>query len=84
LLDNELTREAVDYMKRAAYTKEELEVYDKWKINIMTERGAIYDARKEGRVEERLEIAKELKTLGISFDQISIATKLSIKEIEKI
>ena len=84
LLDNKLTREAVEYMKRAAYTKEELEAYDKWKIDIMTERSAINDARKEGRVEERLEIAKELKTLGIPFDQISIATKLSVDEIEKI
>ncbi|MCL2652041.1 MAG: Rpn family recombination-promoting nuclease/putative transposase [Candidatus Azobacteroides sp.] len=84
LLDNELTREAVEYMKRAAYTKEELEAYDKWKIDIMTERSAINDARKEGRIEEKLEIAKELKTLGIPFDQISIATKLSIDKIEKI
>ena len=36
------------------------------------------------RYDEKLEIAKELKNLGISFDQISIATKLSIEEIEKI
>jgi predicted transposase/invertase (TIGR01784 family) len=36
------------------------------------------------KTEEKLKIAKELKILGISFDQISIATKLSIKEIEKI
>ncbi|MCL2511167.1 MAG: Rpn family recombination-promoting nuclease/putative transposase [Bacteroidales bacterium] len=51
LLDNELTREAVEYMKQAAYTKEELALYNKWKIDIMTERGAINDARKEGLVE---------------------------------
>jgi predicted transposase YdaD len=37
-----------EYMKRAAYTKEELEAYDKWKIDIMTERSAINDARNEG------------------------------------
>ena len=36
------------------------------------------------KVEKTIEIAKELKTLGIPFDQISIATKLSIEEIEKI
>jgi predicted flap endonuclease-1-like 5' DNA nuclease len=30
------------------------------------------------------EIAKELKNLGIPFDQISAATKLTIEEIEKI
>jgi len=36
------------------------------------------------RDEKTKEIARELKNLGISFDQISIATKLSIGEIEKI
>ena len=38
----------------------------------------------EGKAEGRLEIAKELKVLGISFDQISAATKLSMEEIEKL
>jgi predicted transposase/invertase (TIGR01784 family) len=88
LLENELTREAVEYMKRAAYTKEELETYDKWKIDIMTERSAINDARKEGlaegKTEGKLEIAKKLKTIGMSFDQISEITNLAIEEIEKI
>jgi predicted transposase/invertase (TIGR01784 family) len=51
LLENELTREAVEYTKRAAYTKEELEAYDKWKIDIMTERSIVKDARKEGLAE---------------------------------
>ena len=36
------------------------------------------------RSEARIEVAKELKALGIPFDQISIATKLSIEQIEKI
>ena len=48
LLDNALTREAVGYMERAAYTKEQLAAYDKWKIAAMTERSAINDAKREG------------------------------------
>jgi len=48
LLDNELTREAVGYMEKAAYTKEELATYDKWKIAAMTERSAINDALRKG------------------------------------
>jgi predicted transposase/invertase (TIGR01784 family) len=48
LLDNELTREAVGYMKKAAYSKEQLAAYDKWKIAAMTERSAINDAKREG------------------------------------
>jgi predicted transposase YdaD len=38
----------------------------------------------EGEKLKTIEIAKKLKTLGIPFDQISIATKLSLKEIENI
>ena len=92
LLENEFTREAVEYMKRAAYTKEELEAYDKWKIDILTERSAINDARQEGltegkiegRGERDMEIAKKLKSRGMPFEQISEITDLTIEEIEKI
>jgi len=84
LLDNELTREAVEYMKRATYTKEELEAYDKWKIDIMTERSAINDARKEGRTERDIEISKKLKINGMPLEQISEITGLTKEEIEKI
>ena len=45
---------------------------------------ALHKGKAEGKIEEKLAIAKELKTLGMSFDQISIATKLSIEEIEKL
>ena len=51
LLDNELTREAVGYMERAAYTKAQLLTYDQWKINLLTERGIISDARDKGLAE---------------------------------
>jgi len=48
LLDNELTCEAVGYMERAAYTKEQLDAYDQRKIDAMTERSVLNDAKKEG------------------------------------
>jgi predicted transposase/invertase (TIGR01784 family) len=51
LLENELTCEAVGYMERAAYTKEQLTAYDEWKIAAMTERGIIKDAENKGRAE---------------------------------
>jgi len=38
----------------------------------------------KGRTEEKIEIAKNMKHLGMPFDQISAATNLSIEEIEKI
>ena len=45
---------------------------------------SIDTAKAEGKAEGKIEIAKELKTLGIPFEQISAATKLSIEEIKKI
>ena len=51
LLDNELTREAIGYLEKAAYTKAQLEAYDRWKIAAMTERSALGDAKKEGMLE---------------------------------
>ena len=66
LLENELICEALDYMKRAAYSKKELKAYDKWKIDIMTERSAINDARKEGLAEgeqERIKLEQRIAEL---------------------
>ena len=42
------------------------------------------EGRAEGKTEEKIEIAKKMKTCGMSFDQISEITDLSIEEIEKI
>jgi len=84
LLDNELTREAVEYMEKAAYTKEQLEVYDKWKINAMTERSALNDARKEGKIEGKLEIAINLLKKGMSIEDVSDVTGLSEQEVRAV
>ena len=94
LLDNELTREALEYMKRAAYTKEELEAYDKWKIDILTERSAINDARREGLAEGlaegKAEGLAEGKAEGKVEEKLEIAKNakeilgLSIDQIQKL
>ena len=88
LLDNELTREAVEYMEKSAYTKQQLETYDKWKIAAMTERSALKDAKKEGklegRLEEKIEIAINLLKTGMSIEIISNVTGLSKEQIETI
>jgi predicted transposase/invertase (TIGR01784 family) len=100
LLDNELTREAVGYMERSAYTKEQLETYDKMKIAIMTERSALNDAlkkgltegeaiglkkgRAEGRAEGKIEVVLNSHKNGLSLDVIQAITKLTKEEIEEI
>jgi predicted transposase/invertase (TIGR01784 family) len=84
LLDNELTREAISYMEKAAYTKGQLEVYDKWKIAAMTERSALKDAKKEGKMEGIIEIAINLLKENISIVSIENVTGLSKEQIEKL
>jgi hypothetical protein len=96
LLENELTCEAVEYMKRAAYTKEELEAYDKWKIDIMTERGAINDAKNEGLSEGRVEgeaiglkkgesiVLEKVESIGLKIgEQERVKLKQKIEKLEK-
>ena len=86
LLENELTREAVEYMERSAYTKEQLDAYDKWKIDAMTERGAINDAKREGEAigEQKKAVAVALKVLkkGMSIEDASDISGLSKEQIE--
>jgi predicted transposase/invertase (TIGR01784 family) len=92
LLENELTCEAVGYMEKAAYTKEQLAVYDKWKLAAMTERSTLKDAKKEGKIEGRIEgkmeekreIAINLLKESVSIKIISSATGLSTEQIKQL
>ena len=68
----------------ANYTKEQLATYDKWKIDIMTERGVINDAKKEGRAERNIEIALKMLEKGISMEDITDMTGLSKEQIKTI
>jgi len=84
LLDNELTREAIGYMERAAYTKGQLDAYYKWKIDAMTERGILKDAKKEGIKEEKITIALKMLQDGMAIENICKYTGLSRQEITKM
>jgi predicted transposase/invertase (TIGR01784 family) len=42
------------------------------------------EGKMEGKMERNIEIAKEMKTLGIPIEQIATVTKLSVKEIENM
>ena len=84
-------REAIGYIREAAFSKEEKYAYDQNKIDVITARSMFITTEEaqakgkiEGKIEEKLEIAKNLKNLGIPFEQISIATNLTKEEIEKI
>jgi predicted transposase/invertase (TIGR01784 family) len=92
LLDNDFTREAVEYMEKAAYSKGQLEAYDKWKIAAMTERSALKDAKREGKregleegkKEEKIATAKKALAMGMSMEDASTLTGLSEQQIEQL
>jgi len=84
LLKNELTREAVGYMEKAAYTKEQLDAYDIRKIDAMTERSVLKDARKEGKMEEKIEIVLKAIEMGMSIEDASHLTGLSKQQIVEL
>jgi predicted transposase/invertase (TIGR01784 family) len=91
LLENDYIREAVGYMERGAYSKEQLEAYDKWKINAMTERGMIDDALKKGEtigLKKGLEKGKaeraKLQAEKESVQKIAAEQAARIAELEQL
>jgi len=92
LLENELTREAIGYMERAAFSVEQLDTYYDWKIAAMTERGIISDALEEGRTKglEEGRSANKQETVinchkaGLSFEIIATVTGLTVDRIAEI
>ena len=88
LLKDDHIREAIGYMERAAYTKEQLATYDKWKINMLTERGMIDDAIEEGilkgKIEGKQEIALSMLKDGMSVEIVCKYTGLSKQQIEEL
>ena len=84
LFDNEFTREAVDYMEKAAYTKEQLAAYDRWKIAAMTERSALKDARKEGIMEGITKTALKMLRDGMAIEHVCKYTGLSRQKIDSL
>jgi len=93
LLQNELISEAVKYMETGAYTKDQLEAYDRWRIDTMTALSMIDDAlikgiaegraegKAEGRAEGKTEVAIQLLKLGISIDDIMHSTGFTSEKI---
>ena len=96
MMKNKLIKEALGYMERSAYTKEELDAYQQWKIDAMTATAMIENARAEGeaageaRGEARGELKKAnaiaLKLLkkGMSIEEVIEMTEISVEEINDL
>ena len=68
----------------ATFTPEELREYEDSLKAYRDIKNSIDTARREGRVEERIAIARNLKSMGMSISDISRATRLQEEEIVSI
>jgi predicted transposase/invertase (TIGR01784 family) len=84
LLDNDEIREAVGYVERGKYTKEQLEAYDKWKIDTMTARSMLSAAKQEGETSNQRKVIANGVRAGYSVEIISTITGLTPEEVMKI
>ena len=66
LLADEVIREAMEYMKVAAFTKEQLYAYDQYKIDVLTVRGMFSSIKNEGLAEGRAKGLAEGRTKGLA------------------
>ena len=73
-----------EQLKLNRMSREELKAYYKHLDNIVILRDNIMTERAEGRAEEKAAIARNLKALGMTAEQIAQATGLTKEEVERI
>ena len=87
-MEDEIKKDFVDTMDELC-SDEEIERYygsdeDLEKLRISGEKIKIKEAKEEGKEEKSIEIARNLLKQGLSIQDISLATGLSIDEIENL
>jgi predicted transposase/invertase (TIGR01784 family) len=86
LMHNHEILEALENLKTSAFSKSELESYDKYWDSVRSEKtlqtGYFDKGKAEGRLEEKIEIAKNGIIAGFSNEIIRAMTQLTDKEIE--
>ena len=77
--------EALELTQESAYSRSELDFYNSYWDSVSSEKTLLLEAYDEGKLEGekkgRLETARNLKVMGLSLDQISTATGLSLEEL---
>jgi len=84
LRSEEYMNEAINELERISQDEDIIGLYDAEEVERKVRNTQIKSAKLEGKEEERLQIAKNLKNLNISIQDISKATRLNIEEIEKL
>ena len=81
LLENPETAKALKLLEKSAYTEGQLIAYDRFWDAVYRERVFYDDGVKKGRDERTLEIARNLKAMNLSGEEIAKATGLTKKEL---
>jgi predicted transposase/invertase (TIGR01784 family) len=76
--------EAVEALKETSYSRKELEQYEKYWDIVRTQKAFVQDALKKGKREEKISIAKNLKSQGLDIELISKVTGLDITTINDL
>ena len=88
LLESPEVGKAVKILEKSAYTDAQLAGYEQFWDAVSVEKTLMISSERKGRVEGRAEreqeIARELKSMGLSTTQIMQATKLTAEEIEQL
>ena len=86
LLTNKDTSEALEIVRRSAFTDSELLAYNLYWLNVSTEKSSLERERMEGRAEgekqKAVAIARAMKKHGDDIDYIAMVTELSPEEIK--
>ena len=83
MLENELIREAVGYMERAGYTKEQLDAYYQWKIDSMTARGMLEEAEIRGMEKGEAIGIEKGEAIGMEKGEVKKALIIAKKLLNK-
>jgi len=85
LLDEPATREALECVAVSAFSREELEIYDRHWDSIRCEVTLLDEAFHEGKLEGKLELAATLKRTGLlSDEQIAAAACLAVEQVRAL
>ena len=96
LIENAETKEALDLLRTSAFTDGEMLAYEKYWLDVSTEKSALQRERAEGRAEgiaegraegeknKAIDIARNLKAAGLDFNFIAQNTGLTTDEISNL
>ena len=65
-----------------AWSRQELEVYEYWQLRDAADRYGMEEKYDKGKIDGKIEVARNMRAIGVEIGLIMQATGLSRKEIE--